>query len=101
MMTIEKGNSLQPARVDISSLEHRMIHIAHTRIDIRTRIEFQKVRYHELSSAEVDEPVADDGDFWIFDHCSGFYLFLCIFPVFSYSLLRFRIFGIDYLHVRR
>jgi hypothetical protein len=39
-----------------------MIHVAHARIDIRIRIEFQEMRDHELRSSEVDEPVTDDGD---------------------------------------
>lgn len=39
-----------------------MIHIADARIDIRLRIDFQKMRDHELGSPEINEPVGDDGD---------------------------------------
>ena len=60
--TIQKWDTLYPARVDPSSLQHRVLHIAHTCKYIRLRIEFQKVRYDELSSSEVDEPVGYDGN---------------------------------------
>ena len=66
MPAVQKWNSLQPARVDSTPDEHRMIHIADARIDIRIRIEFQEMRDHELCSSEVDEPITDDGDLYWF-----------------------------------
>lgn len=71
MFAVEKWDLLYPARVYSPSCEHRMIHIADAGIDIRLRIEFEEVRYDEFSSSEVDEPVGDDGDFFIWIH------FLC------------------------
>jgi hypothetical protein len=62
MISIKKWYSLQPARIYTLPFEHRMIHIADARIDIRLWIEFEEMRYDELSSPEVDEPVTDDGD---------------------------------------
>ena len=62
MVTTEKWHTLEPTRIDIPSLKHRMIHIAHTRIDIRLGIYLEQMREDELSSSEVYEPVGDDGD---------------------------------------
>ena len=63
MSAIQKRNLLDPARVDRMSLEHRMLHEAHARIDIRMRKHLEQMRNDELCSSEVDEPVGDDGDF--------------------------------------
>ena len=62
MSAIQKWNLLDPARVDSTSLEHRMLHEARARIDIRMRKHLEQMRNDELSSGEVDEPVTDDGD---------------------------------------
>ena len=61
-MFIEKRNFLEPTCIDSSSLEHRVIHVADARIDIRLGKHLEEVGYDELSSSEVDEPVGDDGD---------------------------------------
>ena len=61
-MTTEKWYSLKPARIDSSSFEHGMRHIADTRIDICLGIYLEQMREDELSSSEVYEPVGDDGD---------------------------------------
>ena len=63
MFSVEEWDFLYPARIDSSSLEHRMLHVAHTRKYIRLRIYLEEVGYYELSSTEVDEPVTDDGIF--------------------------------------
>ena len=65
MTTIEKGDFLDPARVDLASFEHRVIRIADTRIDVSLGKCFEEVRDDELSSSEVDEPVCDDSDFFV------------------------------------
>ena len=62
MMTTEKWYSLKPARIDSSSFEHGMRHIADTRIDICLGIYLEQMGEDKLSSSEVDEPVGDDGD---------------------------------------
>lgn len=62
MFSIQKWDFLNPAGIDSSSIKHRMLHKTHTRKYIRLRIHLEEVRYDELSSAEVDEPVRDDGD---------------------------------------
>jgi hypothetical protein len=43
-----------------------MIHIADARIDIRLGIQLEEVGYDELSSSEVDEPIGNDGNAFIF-----------------------------------
>ena len=65
MTAIQKWNLLDPARVDRMSLEHRMLHEARARIDIRMRKHLEQMWNDELSSGEVDEPVTDNGDTFI------------------------------------
>jgi hypothetical protein len=43
VLTVKVGNLLEPARIHISPLEHRMIHITDTRIDICIRIELEQM----------------------------------------------------------
>ena len=67
MSAIQKRNLLDPARVDRMSLEHRMLHEADARIDIRMRKELEQMGDNEFGSSEIDEPVADDGDMLSFE----------------------------------
>ncbi len=66
MSAIQKWNLLDPARVDSTSLEHRMLHEAHARIDIRMRKHLEQMGDNEFGSGEVDEPVGDNGDVFSF-----------------------------------
>ncbi len=66
MFFIKKWYFLKPTRMNLSSLEHRVFHKTDTCIDICMREEFEKVWYDEFCSSEVDKPVNDNSDAFIF-----------------------------------
>jgi hypothetical protein len=63
---IQEWDFLKPTRINSSSCEHRVIHVAHACKNIRLRIHLEEVGYDEFCSSEVDEPVGDDGDVFIY-----------------------------------
>lgn len=66
MPAVKKWDFRYPTRIDSPSLKHRVIHVADACIDIRLGIHLEKMGDDELSSSEVDEPVGDDGYFFLF-----------------------------------
>ena len=87
----QKWNLLEPARVDSPSLEHRMIHVADALIDICIRKELQEMGYDEFRSSEIDEPIGNNCDFFIFYfwyiHMGWVYGLWDILPIIDYPFL--------------
>lgn len=66
MSAIQIGDVLEPRSEYLSLLEHRMIQVVYTRIDVCLRIELEEVREHEFRPSEINEPVGNYGYFLIF-----------------------------------